>query len=265
MTKIELRGVRFRYRGQRADVLKGISSVFSQGRVTALLGPNASGKTTLFKILLKVLQPSAGSVHVNGKEIRQLSLAELSRIVAWVPQEEEPLFPYTVHEYLLLGRAPHLGFFDVPTGEDEGVIKRVLAELGIAKLARRGTMSLSGGEKRLVFIARALVQQPEVLILDEPTVHLDLRNRALVLAAIRRAAEGGKTVIFSTHDVNEASLVADEVKIINNGRMIKQGDPDKVLTEEVLKGIYGLRLVFSRVDGRPIAELAPEIFRMGRK
>jgi len=261
VTKMELRGVRFRYHGQRTDVLKGISSVFPEGKVTALLGPNASGKSTLFKILLKVLEPSTGSVHVNGKEIRQLSLAELSRIVAWVPQEEEPLFPYTVHEYLMLGRAPHLGFFDVPTGEDEKIINRVVTGLGIAKLSHRETMSLSGGEKRLVFIARALVQQPEVLVLDEPTVHLDLRNRALVLAAIRRAADGGKTVIFSTHDVNEASLVADEVKILNNGRMIKQGDPGKVLTEEVLKGIYGMKLVFRRVDGRPIAELAPDSFR----
>lgn len=260
MTQIEVKEVRFRYRERSEEVLKGVSTVFPEGRTTALLGPNASGKTTLFKLLLKVLTPTAGSIHINGKEMGQLSLAELSKIVAWVPQEEEPLFPYTVHEYLMLGRAPHLGFFDVPTVEDERVIRRTLAELGISGLIHRRTTDLSGGEKRLIFIARALVQQTRVLILDEPTVHLDLGNRARVLRAIRRAAKAGKTVIFSTHDINEASLVADEVKILNGGRIIAQGDPVKVLTERVLKGIYGTRLVFRRVKRRPIAELAPENF-----
>lgn len=260
MTKIEIKGVRFRYPGQCEDVLKGITTVFSEGRVTALLGPNASGKTTLFKLLLKVLAPAAGSVHINGREIRELSLAELSKIVAWVPQEEEPLFPYTVHEYLMLGRAPHLGFFDVPTVEDERIIRRTLAELGISELRQRETTDLSGGEKRLIFIARAMVQQTQALILDEPTVHLDLRNKARMLRAIKRAARAGKTVIFSTHDVNEASLVADEVKILNGGRIIAQGDPVNVLTEKILKGIYGMKLVFRKVEKRPIAELAPENF-----
>ncbi|MEM2890370.1 MAG: ABC transporter ATP-binding protein [Candidatus Hadarchaeum sp.] len=260
MTTIEVKGVKFRYPEQGEDVLRGVNTVFSGGRVTALLGPNASGKTTLFKLLLKVLFPTAGSIRINGKEVGQLSLAELSKIVAWVPQEEEPLFPYTVHEYLMLGRAPHLGFFDVPTGEDERILRRTLAELGISELRCRKTTDLSGGEKRLIFIARALVQQTQVLILDEPTVHLDLRNKARVLQAIRKAAKAGKTVIFSTHDVNEASLVADEVKILNGGKIIAQGDPIKVLTERVLKGIYGMKLVFRKVEKRPIAELAPENF-----
>ncbi|MGC8816722.1 MAG: ABC transporter ATP-binding protein [Candidatus Hadarchaeum sp.] len=264
MTRIEIRGLRFRYPGRGEEVLKGVTTVFSESRVTALLGPNASGKTTLFKVLLKVLSPTAGSIHVNGKEIGRLSLAELSKTVAWVPQEEEPLFPYTVHEYLMLGRAPHLGFFDVPTRADERIIRQTLAELGISGLGQRETTDLSGGEKRLIFIARALVQQTEVLILDEPTVHLDLRNKARVLRAIRKAARAGKTVIFSTHDVNEASLVADEVKILNGGRIITQGDPAKVLTEKVLKGIYGTKLVFRRVDRRPIAELSPENFGVRR-
>ncbi|MGQ9788868.1 MAG: ABC transporter ATP-binding protein [Candidatus Hadarchaeaceae archaeon] len=261
MTRIEIDGVRFRYRKQSDEVLKGVSTVFSDGRITALLGPNASGKTTLFKLILKVLTPTAGTIYLNGMETGQLSLTELSKIVSWVPQEEEPLFPYTVYEYLMLGRAPHLGFFDVPTAEDERIIRRTLAELGISGLIHRSTTDLSGGERRLLFIARALVQQTQVLILDEPTVHLDLSNKARVLRTIRRAAKTGKTVIFSTHDINEASLVADEVKILNGGRIIAQGDPIKVLTEGALKGIYGTKLVFRRVERRPIAELAPKNFR----
>jgi len=261
VVRITVKGLTYRYRGQKSDVLRGISSSFSEGKVTALLGPNGSGKTTIFRILFKVLDSYKGSVHVDGRDLRRMSLAELSELMSWVPQEEDSLFPYSVGEYLMLGRAPHLGFFSVPTREDEKVVVKTLAELGIPRLRHRDTMGLSGGEKRLVFIARALVQEPQVLILDEPTAHLDMGNKAKVLGAIREAADSGKTVIFSTHDTNEASLVADDVKILNGGEIVKEGDPRKVLTKEVLRSLYGVKLVVREVNKKPIVELSMDNFQ----
>ena len=261
MTKIQVKDVRYKYPGQKNDVLKGVSSDFPAGKVTALLGANGSGKTTLFKILLKILDSYEGSVHVDGKDTKYLSRSELSEIIAWVPQEEESLFPYTVGEYLLLGRAPHLGFFSLPTREDEKIIIRILTELGISHIGHRDTMSLSGGEKRLVFIARALVQEPQVLILDEPTAHLDIGNKARALGVIRAAADSGKTVIFSTHDPNEASLVADNVEILNGGEIIRRGTPSEVLTEDILRSVYGVEVMVREINNKPIVELSLNNFK----
>lgn len=247
---IRVRDVKYGYPGFRVDVLKGVTLDLREGKVTALLGVNGSGKTTLFKVLLKILVPKEGSILFGEKTVNEFSRNDLSRIVALVPQEEETPFSYTVFEYLLMGRAPHLGFFSTPTKRDEDKIVEVLTDLGISHLEKRNVTGLSGGERRLVFIARALAQDPEILLVDEPTAHLDLRNKARVLGVMREMANSGKTVVFSTHDPNEASLVADEVGILNEGRIVGFGPPASVMTEDVLKAIYGAEVAISRVKGK---------------
>lgn len=264
MVKIRAEKVIYRYPNSEINVLKGMSLEFPEGRVTALLGANGSGKTTLLKVLLKILIPQEGTIYVDEKDINEFERDDLSRLMAWVPQEEGSLFPYTVLEYLLMGRAPHLGFFSLPTKKDEDIITKTLSELGVLHLSYRKILSLSGGEKRLVFIARALAQEPEVLVLDEPTAHLDLGNKAKVLSIIRRMANSGKTVVFSTHYPNEASLVADNVEIINGGEILSCGTPSMVITEDVLETVYGARLIVNKVNGKPMVELASDDFKINQ-
>jgi iron complex transport system ATP-binding protein len=154
-----------------------------------------------------------------------------------------------------MGRAPHLGFFEVPNERDKEVVHDVLRQLGLSKIAHRKMPSISGGEKRLVSIARALAQESDILIMDEPTAHLDLGNRATVLSIIREMANSGKTIFFSTHDPNEASLVADHVIIMNGGEVISEGTPTKAITRKVLEKIWGIPIVICNVNDRPIISL----------
>ena len=251
--------VRFRYPRGDHDVLRNVSLEVPDGRVTALLGPNGSGKTTLLKVLLKILTPQEGFIYIDGRDINEFSREELGKLLAWVPQEEEHPFPYTVLEYLLMGRAPYLGFFNLPTKEDVSKVVGILNRFGIVHLRDREISSLSGGEKRLALITRALAQEPETLLLDEPTAHLDLGNKARALRAIRGMADSGKTVLFSTHDPNEASLIADNVAMINGGRIARHGSPGRVMTKEALEAMYGTWVRLIKVDGKTLVDLSDEL------
>ncbi|MEM1586181.1 MAG: ABC transporter ATP-binding protein [Candidatus Bathyarchaeia archaeon] len=252
MSRILIKNLRYRYPTSKVDVLRGIFLEVPDGKVTALLGPNGSGKSTLFKVLLKVLSPYEGEIYMNDEDLRCIDVDALSKIIAWVPQEEDSLFPYTVLEYVLLGRTPHLGFFNMPSKKDTEVVHDVLMQLGLSNTAHRKVTALSGGEKKLVSIARALAQESDTLILDEPTAHLDIGNKVKVLNVIRRLAESGRTVIFSTHDPNEAFLVADNVAIINGGEVISRGPPDTAITEELLERVYGVRIFMQRVNDKQV-------------
>jgi len=252
MSKTTIENLRYRYPISKTDVLRGVTLQIPEGKVTALLGPNGSGKSTLFKVLIKVLGPYEGAVYVNGEDLKNIGIDALSKMVAWVPQEEDSLFPYTVLDYVLLGRTPHLGFFNMPSEKDEKIAHNVLAQLNLSHVAHRKVPTLSGGEKKLVSIARALVQEPETLILDEPTAHLDIGNKMKVLNIIRRMANSGKTVIFSTHDPNEVFLVADNVAIMNGGEIVSEGPPAKAITEETLEKVYGVPVVMHKINEKQV-------------
>jgi ABC-type cobalamin/Fe3+-siderophores transport system ATPase subunit len=254
-----LDNVTFRYSDSQ-DILKGVSLEIPEGKVTVLLGPNGSGKTTLFKVLLNLVTPQSGDIILNGEIMHEFSRNNLSKVMAWVPQDEEPTFPYTVMEYLHMGRTPYLGFFEMPSEEDTEKIVQLLEDLGISHLKDREISKLSGGEKRLALLARALAQEPELLILDEPTAHLDLGNKVMTLKALRDMAESGRTVLFSSHDPNEALLVGDHVSIISEGEIMGQGAPAETVTEEILKTIYGTDIRVIEVDGRLSVDL-PEVAR----
>lgn len=265
MSKVRIEDLKYKYPTSGMDVLKGISLEISEGKVTALLGPNGSGKSTLFKILLKVLNPYEGNIYINSEDLKDVDIGSLSRIIAWVPQEEDSLFPYTVLDYILMGRTPHLGFLNMPSKKDEEKAQEALFQLGLPSIAHRKIPTLSGGERKLVSIARTLVQESDTLLLDEPTAHLDIGNKARVLHIIRRMADSGKTVIFSTHDPNEASLMADNVVIMNSGKIVTAGPPANVLTTETLEKIYGANVVIVEINGRPIVSLNSESFKLATK
>jgi iron complex transport system ATP-binding protein len=261
MSKVSIKNLKYRYPGSEKDILKGISLEIPEGKVTALLGPNGSGKSTLFKVLLKVLSPYEGNIYVNGEDINEAEISSLSRIIAWVPQEEDSLFPYTVLEYILMGRTPHLGFFNMPSKKDEETAQSVLLQLCLHNISHRKVPTLSGGEKKLISIARALVQESDTLVLDEPTAHLDIGNKARVLSIIQKMASSGKTIIFSTHDPNEAFLVADNVVILNGGEVASEGPPATAINEKLLENVYEAKVIVHRLNNGVIVGFSQENFK----
>ena len=247
----------FGYPGRRVGGSVGLT--LAEGEVTCLLGPNGSGKTTLIRTLLGFLPPQAGEVRLDGQPLRHWSDRERARRLAWVPQSVGLFFPYTARETVLMGRAARLGLFAQPGPADEEVALRSLKALGVEALAPRPLPELSGGERQLVLLARALAQEPRVLLMDEPTASLDLGNQMLVLGRIRVLAEAGLAVLFTTHQPDHAFLCADRVLLLHGGQLTASGPPAEVLTTERLSAAYGIevRVLPMPEIGRPVC--APEL------
>lgn len=247
---IEVKDLHFWHEGKEIPILKGIEFKASPKEVTAILGPNGSGKTTLFKCILGVWKARRGEVFINGRSIRTMRRGEVARNVAIVPQDHEPPFPYSVFDVVLLGRVAHVGLFSCPSGRDKKAAKDALEALGIERLADRPYTKISGGERQLVLIARCLAQEAPVMLLDEPTAHLDFRNQVIVLSKVRSIAKReGLTVLMTLHDPNLALLFSDRVLLLNSGEVVAEGRPKEVITKENIKRVYGLDVSFISQDG----------------
>lgn len=218
----------------------GIGFAVSAGEVLCLLGPNGCGKTTLFRTLLGLLPAKAGRVLVEGESIARWSRTRLARTVAYVPQAHAALFPFSVREVVVMGRASHLGPFASPGRSDHAAAEAALAALGIAHLAERVYTEVSGGERQLALIARALAGEPRLLVMDEPTASLDFGNQARVLGQIRRLAARGLGILLSTHDPGHAFLCADRVALLRDGALVGLGAPAATMTPESLERLYGV-------------------------
>lgn len=233
------------------DVLRGLDLDFRAGAVTAILGPNGCGKTTLLLLLLGWLTPTGGTLQVFGRAAEGLGRRERSRLVGLVPQAEQLPFDFSVLEYVLLGLAPGMGMLDVPKKEHMEVARAALAKTGVAGLAERAVSELSGGERQLVTIARALLQKPRALLLDEPTAHLDLANRRLVQDLMHRlAAEDGMGIVFTTHDPALAAAAAQDAVLLKHGGTLAAGAVQDVFTAEHLTALYGVPVNVNQQDGR---------------
>ncbi len=248
---LSMHQVSFRYRASQPKALDDVTVDVPEGAVTALLGPNGSGKSTLLHLILGLLKPEAGSIHIMGRLQSEYGRREASRRVGLVPQEEHLAFDLSVLEYVLLGRAPYLDLLERPNGRDRELSHEAIGTAGLSALENRPVPSLSGGERQLTTVARALAQQPSILLLDEPTSHLDLANTRRILHVMRTLKEAGKTIVLTTHDPNAAAAIADYVILLRSGKVLSAGYTSAALTAEHLSATYGVEVEVIEVKGRP--------------
>ena len=223
--------------------LRNISFSVDSGQLCALLGPNGCGKTTLIKCLAGAYKIAGGSVQFGDADLSVLKQHEVAKLLSYVPQSHDASFSYRVIEMVVMGRNPHVNFFSTPSGKDLAKSVGALEALNISHLRDELYPEISSGQQKLVLIARALAQEAPIMLLDEPTAHLDFKNKLLVLRSIKKlVAHNGLTVLMSLHDPNEVALVADQTIIMNNGEIITQGPTKNVLTPECIKEIYGVNV-----------------------
>lgn len=248
---LDARALAIGYHRQR--VASGIDLAVGRGEILCLLGPNGAGKTTLFKTLLGLIPALEGEVRIDGKPVAILSRAAIARAIAYVPQAQTMEFAYTVLDLVLMGRTAHLGPFASPRAIDRERAEMALADLGILNLAGLEANRISGGQRQLCLIARALAQDAPLIVMDEPTASLDLGNRILVLDRVHALRDRGYGVVLSTHDPDQARELATRVAIIAAGRLAAYGSPRETLTAEMLTSVYGTPIGVERTgSGRSV-------------
>ena len=249
----EFRRVVFAYaegaHGRPPFEIRDLSFSLAPGEVLGLIGPNAAGKTTVIRLLSRVLEPSRGEVLLAGQSASRLGRAAIARQVAVVPQDVPHAFPYTVEQLVLMGRFPHAPGRFFESREDIEIAREAMALTGVLALAAEPMDRLSGGERQRVVLARALAQHPRLLVLDEPTAHLDLRYQAECVALLRRLHRAeGLGILLVSHDLNLAAEVSDRLLLMAQGAAVSVGTPEEVMQEPVLEAVYGCRVV---VDKHP--------------
>jgi iron complex transport system ATP-binding protein len=253
---IDVRSVSFRYR--KDWVLQDLSFEVKRGEFIGVIGPNGSGKTTLLKILYRLLSPQQGEILYGGEPLKRMSRTEIAKKIAVVTQEAYSLFPFRVIEVVLMGRSPYLGHQVFEGERDLAMAKKAMEWTEILPLAERSIDELSGGERKRVFIAKALTQEPEVILLDEPTANLDIHHQidflGLILGLNR---EKGLTILMATHDINLASEFCDRLVLLRQGGIFKIGVPAEVITEENMEQVYGCKVWVGKhpVSGMPRVSL----------
>ena len=257
--RLDLVGVACGY--GRHTILHDINFSLETGENLCLLGPNGVGKTTLFRTILGLMPPHAGTISVDGIDLCGHSRRSRAQVMAYVPQAHTPPFPFRAMDVVLTGRTPHTGAFRAPSRSDRRLAEESLADLGAEDLAERTYTELSGGERQLVLIARALAQKPKVLVMDEPSTSLDFGNQARLLDLIARLVKDrGLAVLMSSHFPNQAFACASKVALIKDGRLLATGSPVSTMTEENLQATYGVPvriLERSNGDGTPLRLCAP--------
>ena len=244
----DVRNISFSYDDE--EIFSDISFSIERGDVLCVLGPNGTGKTTMIKCLNGLHDIDGGEILINGENIKKLSYAEISKHIGYIPQSHIPSFPFKVLDVVLMGRAPYLNLTDSPKKEDVEIAVNSLKTLGIHDLKDKEYTNLSGGERQLVFLARILCQQPDILILDEPTSHLDFGNQIKLLEIIDNLANSGLSIIMSSHFPDHAFLSSTKVAIMKDKKFIDFGTPDDVVTEENLKKAYSIDVKLIELDNK---------------
>jgi iron complex transport system ATP-binding protein len=266
--RLELREVSAGYNGE--PVISGMSFAIGDGEFLGLVGPNGSGKSTVVRVMSRVLRPRAGRALLDGRDVFAMTSVEVARRVSVVPQDSSYHFDYSVLEIVLMGRSPRIGRFALEGARDYAAAERAMRLTGIAHLSRRPVTETSGGERQRVAIARALAQEPELLILDEPTAHLDINHQIEVLDLVRTLnREHQVAVVVVMHDLNLAAQYCGRMLLMHDGRLVAQGSAHEVITAQHVRQAYGTEVTVKShpVTGRPyftlLSRLPVEVQRGG--
>ncbi|WP_197050653.1 ABC transporter ATP-binding protein [Methanobacterium sp. SMA-27] len=239
----------FTYDGMK-NIFENISFKVDRGDVFCILGANGAGKTTLIKCLTGLLAPSSGKVLLNNINIHSLNASEIAKEIGYIPQIHNSTFAFTVLDVVLMGRSPYLDIFESPSRKDIKIADKALKTLNIAHMRNKPYTEISGGEQQLVFIARVLTQEPDILILDEPTSHLDFGNQIRTLDVIEKLAKNGLSILMSSHFPDHAFISANKVAILKDKNLIDIGTPSEVITEKNMEETYGIKVNIVEFDDR---------------
>lgn len=247
--KLSVENASFGY-SEDALVWSNINFQVNEGECLCLLGPNGCGKTTLLNCINGAFPLRSGSIHINGRDLKSYSTIDLARTIGIVYQDHRTTFPYTSLEVVRMGRTPYLGIFETPSRKDTDLAYSMMEEMDIAHLAAKSYTHISGGERQLVLIARTLCQEPEIILFDEPTSHLDFKNQAMVLKTIRRLSENGMTIVMSSHFPNHVWKIGTHVAMLGFNGMVVQGQVQDVMTEANLTETYNVNVkIFEAESG----------------
>jgi iron complex transport system ATP-binding protein len=238
MHALSVHNITFRY-DATPPILRSVTLHVVNGEFLTIVGPNGSGKSTLLRLLDRILLPQSGDICLHGKPLTSYARQDLARRVAFVPQDTGMLFPFTVEQIVLMGRSPHSSGGVFENAEDRRIAAEMMALLDIGHLAQQAVTALSGGERQRAFIARALAQTPEILLLDEPNAHLDIAHQLDVFSILRRLnRERGLTVVSVSHDLNLAASFSDRIGMLRCGELVALGPPAEVLTEQHIRDVF---------------------------
>jgi iron complex transport system ATP-binding protein len=243
---LEVNSLSFSY--GNGNIFEDVSFSLERGKVICILGPNGAGKSTLIKCIAGIFKPSAGSVCILGNDTSLMGHGEIARCIGYVPQQNETVFPFTVLDFVVMGRTPHLSMFSSPGQEDLSIARESLEMVGISELGDKVLSNLSGGQRQLVLIARALTQKPSLLLLDEPTSHLDFGNQVKVLEIVRKLAASGISILMNTHMPDHAFLVGDSAAILSCNRMMLAGNVTDVVTTKNMSSVYRTNVVVREIE-----------------
>jgi len=246
---IECKDIEFSY--NHAQVLNGISISINKGDMIGVLGANGAGKSTLLKIITGILEPKSGNIRFKGEKLLTRNKREIAKIIAYIPQDQVFAFPFTVTEVILLGRAPYIGRFEFERDIDRDICSRAMETVGISHLQHKLITAISAGERQLVSLARALVQQPEVMILDEPATFLDVKNKTSLMKILSKLKiENGITIIAATHDIFSALWHFDNIKVLKDGNIYAEGKTEDVITSDILSHVYDINVTVKKENGK---------------
>ncbi len=245
---LEVENLAYRYHNGPA-IFQDINFRLEQGEILSILGTNGAGKSTLLNCLGNLYTPCTGEIRLDGTSMRRLPLTQVSRLVGYVPQIHYPVYAYSVRNFVVMGRTPYIGAFSRPKKEDYEKADQALEKLHISHLAEKAYTEISGGERQQVTIARALAQEPKVILLDEPTAHLDYGNQIRTVRLIRELADEGYGVIMTTHNPDHVLMLGGKVGVLDREGRMEFGDAGVILTEEKLSRLYQVRLRLVQVEG----------------